>query len=62
MSSSGFGGAGVARLPEGRDMEWLGTHCWICHRSAKAIAATERARLVTEAGAGEDAATGPSLP
>jgi hypothetical protein len=29
----GFGGAGIARQPEGKSVDWLASHCWVCHRS-----------------------------
>lgn len=35
----GFGGAGVAREPEGMSPEWLAAHCWVCRRSAHELQA-----------------------
>lgn len=36
----GFGGAGAAMQPEGKTMEWLASHCWVCHRSRDEIRAS----------------------
>jgi hypothetical protein len=35
----GFGGAGVVKQPEGKTMEWLASHCWVCRRSRDEIRA-----------------------
>jgi flavin-dependent thymidylate synthase len=42
----GFGGAGVAKQPEGKTEEWLRTHCWVCGRSAGEIAREQEPELM----------------
>jgi hypothetical protein len=41
----GFGAAGVAKQPEGKDRQWLATHCWVCEKSEDEVRAENERRV-----------------
>jgi hypothetical protein len=43
----GLAGAGVFAVPEGKDSDWLASHCWGCGRSRAEVAADPRGRPAT---------------
>lgn len=43
----GFGAAGIAKQPKGKNELWLDTHCWICERSEVEIAGDQHSKEVT---------------